>query len=176
MSIAFKRGSRIRNYGKTSVRDSLKRRRNRCCGDIDELISQMGFARSICPDVEVRTRLKALQLDLYRIAAVIAATSAANNKWTATISVAVMDALETEIRRVKSVPGLLRDGSLFWELPAAAALDVARSVSRRAERSAQRLINEGALPIIFIPVYLNRLADVLWLLGRLLESRRSIDS
>jgi len=87
-----------------------------------------------------------------------------------------MDTLEAEIHRVKCVPGVLRDGSLFWELPAAAALDIARTISRRAERGARRLIDEGESNDNFIPHYFNRLADLLWLLGRLLESRWSVDS
>jgi cob(I)alamin adenosyltransferase len=87
-----------------------------------------------------------------------------------------MDTLETEIHRIKNVPGVLRDGSLFWELPAAAALDVARTISRRAEHLVRRLTGEGELGITFIAVYLNRLAELLWLLSRLLESRHGVNS
>jgi len=175
VSITVKSGSSIRNYLKPSARDSERRRRNRCCGAIDELISQMGFARSICPDGEVRERIKALQLHLYRVGAVVAAPPGAK-KLARNISPALMDTLEAEIHRVKCVPGVLRDGSLFWELPAAAALDIARTISRRAERGARRLIDEGESNDNFIPHYFNRLADLLWLLGRLLESRWSVDS
>jgi cob(I)alamin adenosyltransferase len=165
----------MRNYLKPSERIADSRRRLRCCGTIDELNSQMGLARSICPDIEVRKRIKALQLDLYSLGAVIAAPAGAKNL-AAAISPGMMDALEAEIHRIKGVPGVLGDGSMFWELPAAAALDVARTVCRRAERVARKLIDEGDLSNTFIPVYLNRLSDLLWLLGRLLESRRGIDS
>jgi cob(I)alamin adenosyltransferase len=165
----------MRSYLKPSERTPESRRRIRCCGTIDELISQMGFARSICPDIEVRKRIKALQPDLYSLGAVIAAPAGAKNL-AAAISPGMMDALEAEIHRIKGVPGVLRDGSLFWELPAAAALDVARTISRRAERVVGRLIGEGELGITFIAAYLNRLAELLWLLSRLLESRQGIDS
>jgi cob(I)alamin adenosyltransferase len=139
------------------------------------LISHMGFARSICPDMEVRNCIKALQIDLYRLGAVIAAPTGAK-KLAAVTCPAMMDALETEIHRIKSVPGVLRDGSLFWELPAAAALDIARTISRRAERVARRFTGEGELGVTFIAVYLKRLAELLWLLSRLLESRHGSNS
>lgn len=135
----------------------------------------MGFARSICPDMEVRNCIKALQIDLYRLGAVIAAPTGAK-KLAAVTCPAMMDALETEIHRIKSVPGVLRDGSLFWELPAAAALDIARTISRRAERVARRFTGEGELGVTFIAVYLKRLAELLWLLSRLLESRHGSNS
>jgi cob(I)alamin adenosyltransferase len=135
----------------------------------------MGFARSICPDMEVRNCIKALQIDLYRLGAVIAAPTGAK-KLAAVTCPAMMDALETEIHRIKSVPGVLRDGSLFWELPAAAALDIARTISRRAERVARRFTGEGELGVTFIAVYLKRLAELLWLLSRLLESRHGGNS
>lgn len=88
----------------------------------------------------------------------------------------MMDTLEKEIHRIKNVPGVLRGGSLFWELPAAAALDIARTISRRAERVVRTLTGGSQLGITFVAVYLNRLAELLWLLGRLLESRHGINS
>jgi cob(I)alamin adenosyltransferase len=172
--ITSKHGGTMRSYSKPSERIADSRRRTRCCGTIDELISQMGFARSICPDIEVRKRIKALQLDLYSLGAVIAAPTGAKNL-AAAISSGMIDVLEAEIHRMKGLPGVLRDGSLFWELPAAAALDVARTISRRADRVTKTLIDEGELGITFISAYLNRLAELLWLLCRLLESRHGVN-
>jgi cob(I)alamin adenosyltransferase len=135
----------------------------------------MGFARSICSDVEVRKRIKALQLELYKVAAVIATPPEAKDL-APEISFAMMESLQAEVRHIESVPGVLADGSLFWELPDAAALDVARTVCRRAEQVARRLMDEGELNNSSVLTYLNRLSDLLWLLGRLLESRGSFDS
>ena len=95
MSITVKSRSSIRN-----------------CGAIDELISQMGFARSICPDGEVRERIKALQLHLYRVGAVVAAPPGAK-KLARKISPALMDALEAEIHRVKCVQVSFAMGHCF---------------------------------------------------------------
>lgn len=49
-------------------------------------------------------------------------------------------------------------------LPAAAFLDQARTVSRRAERAVLKLREEGELPQVCL--FLNRLSDYLWLLAR----------
>jgi cob(I)alamin adenosyltransferase len=160
----------VRNYLKSSEANAESRRRIRCCGAVDELISYMGFARSICPDVEVRKCIKSLQIDLYRLGAIIARPPGAK-KLAETIGPAIMDALETEIQRITNLPGVLCDGSLFCELPAAAALDIARTISRRTEHVARRLTREGELGITVILNYLSRLTELLWLLSRLLESR-----
>ena len=165
----------MRSYLKPSERTAESRRRIGCCAVVDELISHMGFARAICPDMEVRKCIKALQIDLYKLGAVIAAPTGAKNLEAVTCP-AVMNQLETEIHRIKSVPGVLREGSLFWELPAAAALDVSRTISRRAERLVRRLTGESEVGISFIAAYLNRLAELLWLLSRLLESRHGVNS
>ena len=92
------------------------------------------------------------------------------------ITSGMVDAMEAEVHRIESVPGVLADWSLPGELPDAAALDVARTVCRRAERLTTRLMEEGQLTNPAILAYLNRLSDLLWLLGRLLETRQGIDS
>jgi ATP:cob(I)alamin adenosyltransferase len=125
--------------------------------------------------MEVRKRLKPLQLELYKVGAAIATPREANDL-TPEITSAMMEALEAEVHRIENVPGILAGGSLFWELPDAAALDVARTVCRRAEGVARTLLDEGEVGTPSIPRYLNRLSHLLWLLGRLLESRQGIVS
>jgi cob(I)alamin adenosyltransferase len=70
----------------------------------------------------------------------------------------------------------LNDWSVPGELVGAAGFDVARTVCRRAERLAVALHEAGELPDTQILVYLNRLSDVLWLVGRLLELRAGADA
>jgi cob(I)alamin adenosyltransferase len=53
---------------------------------------------------------------------------------------------------------------------------VARTVCRRAERLATGLMESGVIQHPSILAYLNRLSDVLWLFGRLVEARRGVDS
>ena len=63
-----------------------------------------------------------------------------------------------------------------WATPGAntvsAALDVARTVCRRAERRACALQDAGQLQNTEIVVYLNRLSDLLWLFARWVEVKR----
>jgi len=62
-----------------------------------------------------------------------------------------------------------------WATPgnnaSAAALDVARTVCRRAERRVCALQEAGQLQNAEIIVYLNRLADLLWLFARWVETK-----
>ncbi|HEV3471398.1 MAG TPA: ATP:cob(I)alamin adenosyltransferase [Pyrinomonadaceae bacterium] len=59
---------------------------------------------------------------------------------------------------------------------AAAAHDVARTVCRRAARAVVRLSESGAEVSPHVLPYLNRLSDLLWLAGRLLELRAGVNS
>ena len=55
------------------------------------------------------------------------------------------------------------------ETPTSAALELARTVLRRAERRAVTLRRDGLLPGDNVIPYLNRLADLLWVLARAAE-------
>ena len=116
----------------------------------------MGFARSICQDAEIRERVKALQRQLYMVGS-------------ADITAEMVGALDAEVYRIEAEPGVLADWSLPGELPDAAAIDVARTVCRRAERLATALMEAGAIDNPHILAYLNRLSDLLWLFGRLID-------
>jgi cob(I)alamin adenosyltransferase len=63
-----------------------------------------------------------------------------------------------------------------WAMPGAstssAALDLARTVCRRAERRACVLQETGQLHNPEIIVYLNRLSDLLWVLARWVEAKQ----
>lgn len=175
MSMTAKRGEGVRNSLRGCECVSKSQRRVRCCGAIDELIAQVGFARSICSDMEVGHCLKTLLFELYKVGAAVVTPPESKDR-APEVSSAMMDAVEAEVQRVGNLPGVLTEGSLFWERPDAAALDVARTICRRAERITRRLMDKGELSSPSIPAYLSRLADLLWLLGRLLELRRGIVS
>jgi cob(I)alamin adenosyltransferase len=175
MSIATKRGDGGQTGLSGGIRVSKTHPRVECYGTIDELISQMGFARSICQDAEVCERVKAIQRELYKVGSAIA-TPPESKKTPPEITPAMVDALEAEVHRIEAEPGVLADWSLPGGAPDAAALDVARTVCRRAERLATSLMESGVIQNPSILAYLNRLSDVLWLFGRLVEARRGVDS
>ena len=66
MSIATKRGDGGQTGLSGGIRVSKTHPRVECYGTIDELISQMGFARSICQDAEICERIERIQRELYK--------------------------------------------------------------------------------------------------------------
>lgn len=175
MSIATKRGDSGQTSLPGGIRVSKAHPRVECYGTIDELISQIGFARSICGDAEVAANLKSIQKELFKVGSAIG-TAPESRKPAPEISDAMIAALDEHVKRIEAIPGVLGDWSLPGELPGASAIDVARTVCRRAERMAVALSESGALRDSQILVYLNRLSDALWLFGRLLEARANVDS
>jgi cob(I)alamin adenosyltransferase len=175
MSISTKRGDAGETALVGGMRVSKAHPRVECYGTIDELISQMGFARSICQDAEVRESVRKVQRELYQVGSAIA-TPPESTMAAPEIAPALVAALDEEVHRIEALPGVLGDWSLPGELPDAAVIDVARTICRRAERLAVGLMETGAIRDPSILTYLNRLSDLLWLWGRLLEARQGVDS
>jgi cob(I)alamin adenosyltransferase len=175
MSIATKRG----DTGQTSLPGGVRVPKNNlrveCYGTVDELISTLGFARSITQDPEIKEFAKSIQRELFRVGSAIG-THPDSKKPAPEITEAMVDALTARVHAMEAEPGVLNDWSIPGELPDSAAFDVARTVCRRAERLAVGLRDAGGLSNPHILSYLNRLSDVLWLMGRVLECRASVDA
>jgi cob(I)alamin adenosyltransferase len=137
-------------------------------GTIDELNSSLGFARSICEDVEMAAFTKAVQQDLFRIGSSLA-TPPESPKPQIVIAPELIERLTAEVHRIEAIEGMLADWSIPGEHRAAAAYDVARTICRRAERALVRLQESGAGVQPSMLAYVNRLSDLLWLFGRKLE-------
>jgi cob(I)alamin adenosyltransferase len=150
------------------VRVSKASARVEAYGNIDELNSTLGFARSICEDAGIATLTKQIQQDLFRIGSSLA-TPTESPKPQIIIDPALVERLTAEVHRIEAIEGILADWSIPGEHRAAAAFDVARTVCRRAERGLVRLQEAGAVVQPAILAYVNRLSDLLWLFGRQLE-------
>jgi cob(I)alamin adenosyltransferase len=137
-------------------------------GNVDELNSTLGFARSICEDTEIVELSKRIQRDLFTIGSSLA-TPPASPKAQVAVTTEMVDALTAEVHRFEAIEGVLADWSLPGTLPVTAAFDVARTVCRRAERGVVSLIENGEPVQPAILPYLNRLSDLLWIVGRKLE-------
>jgi cob(I)alamin adenosyltransferase len=144
-------------------------------GAIDELISSIGFARAICADPEIKPLAKAIQRELFKVGSAIA-TPAQSRKPAPEITNELVDALTAEVHRIEAIEGVLADWSIPGEDAASAAFDVARTVCRRAERMVVGLMESGVELQPNVLRYLNRLSDVLWLFGRLIEHRMGLDA
>lgn len=175
MSIATKRG----DGGQTSLpggaRVSKNHPRVECYGTIDELISQLGLARALANDPETNEWTRNIQRELFKVGSAIG-TAPDSRKPAPDVTAEMVAALDSEVERIEAIPGILSDWSVPGELAGSAAFDVARTVCRRVERMAVGLHEAGDLPNRRILEYLNRLSDVLWLVGRMLELRAGADA
>jgi cob(I)alamin adenosyltransferase len=144
-------------------------------GTVDELISSLGLARSMCTDSEIAGLTKQVQQDLFRVGAALA-TPSDSPKPPVLVDTASVERLTAEVHRLEAVEGMLVDWSIPGEHQAAAAFDVARTICRRAERVLVRLLESGATVQPEILAYLNRLSDLLWLFGRKLEFDAGINA
>ena len=175
MSIATMRG----DGGETGLAGGIRVRKDDprvdTYGTIDELISSLGFARSICSDEALRTRTKEIQRELFKVGSAIATPP--NSKKTPPVIVDEMvDALTADVHRIEAMEGVLADWSIPGEDSASAAYDVARTICRRAERQVVSLRASGIELQDNVLRYLNRLSDVLWLFGRLIEHQLGLDA
>src|SRR6202030_1981602 len=115
MSIATKRGDGGQTGLAGGIRVSKTHPRVECYGTIDELISHMGFARSICQDADVALRLERVQRELYKVGSALA-TPPESKKAPPEITPAMVDALEAAVHQIEAIPGVLAD----WSLPGGA--------------------------------------------------------
>jgi len=174
-SVAAKRGDGSLTNLAGGVRVSKGCLRVETYGTIDELNTVMGFARSMCEEADIKELIKSLQKELFRVGSALA-TAPNGKKTPPDITVEMVDKLTETVHEIEATEGILADWSLHGEHPTSASLDMARTVCRRAERCIVRLIDSGEEVNPNVLAYVNRLSDVLWLLGRLVETRLGLDA
>lgn len=140
-------------------------------GDVDELQACIGVARAAGLPKDLDEMCVQLQRDLFALGARLADPAHKIAKRVEKIvinddSVARLegwiDRLDTEIPPLRHF--ILSDGG-----PAGAALHLARTVCRRAERAALSLGKDAVEPVVI--VYLNRLSDLLFTMARAANHR-----
>jgi cob(I)alamin adenosyltransferase len=176
MSIATKHGDNGRTGLIGGERVSKADLRVEAYGTIDELTSAMGLARAICDDEEVRALTKEIQRELFVVSGAVANPASGGETPSTYVTPAMVEALTGHVNRIERTEGILSDWSLPGEHAAAAAYDLARTVCRRAERCVVRLAETGEGVNDQVIPYLNRLSDLLWLFGRLLELRAGVNA
>ncbi len=176
MSIATKHGDKGQTGLIGGERVSKADARVEAYGTIDELGAAMGFARAICEDAEVRELTKTIQRELFTVAGAVANPHSSEATPTMYVTPEMVEKLTAHVTRIEATEGILSDWSLPGDHAAAAAFDVARTICRRAERCVVRLSEAGGEVNAHVVPYLNRLSDLLWLMGRLLELRAGINA
>lgn len=144
-------------------------------GTTDEAVSALGLARAAIGSATDRTesRLAALSLRLQRELFVVGAELATHldlrtrlEPGTTLVTEPMVAALEREIDELEADHPMPAEFVLPGESLAGAAFDLARTTVRRAERRAVALAEAGGLPDSQVVPYLNRLADLLFVMAR----------
>ncbi len=141
-------------------------------GTVDEATSALGLARATTQDENAREVILHMQRDLYVLMAELAtlpenqaaigmAITAEHVQWLEEAEEQLKAAVEIPNKFV--IPGDSLDG---------AALDLARTIIRRAERMTVRLLHDGVIANTETVRYLNRLSDVVFILARYLEAKQ----
>jgi cob(I)alamin adenosyltransferase len=142
-------------------------------GEIDELNAVIGMARSVEMMPRIDEVLAPVQRDLFSLGALLATPDHEKMKQQlekARISDARVAQLEQAIDDGEGELEPLTAFILPGGTPKAAALHVARTVCRRAERAIISLQKDAEVPQVVI-VYLNRLSDLLFVLARVANRR-----
>jgi cob(I)alamin adenosyltransferase len=175
MSIATKRGDGGQTGLAGGIRVSKADLRVESYGSIDELNTVLGFARSICQNKEIAAWTEEIQRTLFRVGSALA-TPPESKKQPPVLTTEDIDRLTNLVHQIEATEGILSDWSLPGVHTESAAYEVARAVCRRAERAAVRFVESGGVVQPAVLPYLNRLSDVIWLFGRLIEFNAGIDA
>ena len=143
--------------------------RTEAYGSVDEAISALGSARALIKDRGRHAVILRIQSELFTVGAELATDAAQYDKLQQHFMVVTADftrRIEDEIVELEQRITLPDAFVIPGGTPAAAALDVARTVTRRAERRIVGLQQAGQLKNPEVLRYINRLSDLLFMLAR----------
>lgn len=142
-------------------------------GEVDELNAWLGLARSPALDPDLEAALVRIQQDLFALGAQLAdpGNKIAPRVMKAALADGDVERLESLIDRLESELQPLRRFILAGGAPAGAALHVARTICRRAER---RIVALEPPPDAVLIRYVNRLSDLLFVMARVVNRRAGV--
>ena len=136
------------------------------CGAVDEAQAAIGVARASAPrESELDRLLVGVERDLWVLMAEVATAPENRGRLVpgqTAVTADMVSRLEPLVDDVTDRFEAPTEFVLPGQSPTAAALDLARTVVRRAERRALTVAGPGS----FVVPYLNRLSDLLWTLAR----------
>jgi cob(I)alamin adenosyltransferase len=167
-------------YGGRIAKDDA---RTEAYGTIDEAVAALGLARAEVLALRADERLPealedldatllAIQRDLFVAGAELAANPDAWDRLEdglTRVDEAMLARLETMLGEAEARVDMPREFTVPGADRLSAALELTRAVVRRAERRVIALDHQRLVPGAWLMPYLNRLADLLWVLARLAE-------
>ena len=135
-------------------------------GTVDEAVAALGLARSLCSHEGVGDEILALQRELFVVAADLATNPDRRDRLEPGVSLVtqqMVSDLEARIDALVAAQPLPTTFVVPGADPAGAALDLARSIVRRAERRVAGLASSASPQVLR---YLNRLSDLLFVMAR----------
>ncbi len=143
--------------------------RTEAYGTVDEAVSLMGLARALSQDARVKEVTLALQRELFTVGAELATDASKYDyflKHFSPVTPEMTLQLERYIDELSAQVQLPRAFVIPGASPASGAMDSARAVLRRAERRVVALRDAGLLANPELIPYLNRAADLIFMLAR----------
>jgi len=138
-------------------------------GEIDELSSFLGVCNAFCDDSSIIDQLKVIQNHLFDIGGQISLNEDGAN----IITEESIDLLDQHIEHYNKSLDPLEEFILPGGDSFSANLHVARTITRRAERSIVNLYSDN-LENNHVVMYLNRLSDYLFVLSRFYNNKKNI--
>jgi len=166
--------------GERIAKDDL---RTEAYGTIDEAVAALGLARArlglkeeygvLSPALRpIRGLVLRFQRELFVVAAELATNPEAWDRLEdgkTRVSAGMVAGLDQVLRDLEAHVTMPRQFVVPGETATSAGIELARTIVRRAERRAVALGREGLIPGPHLLPYLNRLADLLWVLARAAE-------
>jgi len=143
-------------------------------GTVDEATSALGLARATASDPRVKEIIYTLQQELYLLMGELATPPEQYEKIGLRMTAEHVRRLEQIEEALKQEVEIPNKFVIPGDTPTGAALDLARTIIRRAERMVVRLLHEGIIANPEVVRYLNRLSDLVFILARCVEVRSSL--
>lgn len=143
-------------------------------GTVDEATSALGLARALSSDTKVKQIIYEAQQELYLLMGELATPPENYEKMGLRMTTEHVQRLEQVENALKTGVEIPNKFIIPGDTPDGAALDLARTIIRRAERMAVKLLHDGIIQNGEVVRYLNRLSDLIFILARYIEVKSSL--
>lgn len=175
MSVVTKTGDKGETGLLSGERVSKTHSRVEAYGTLDELVSHLGWVRSLKPSPEIASPLKQIQTDLFRLGSELASNKLDPRWKVVPMNAKDVEQLEVWVKEFEPKLGLPRAFVLPGGTPCSAALDMSRTAARRLERKIMALKEAKIYESPEALRYVNRLSDLLFVFARYEQKKGGVD-